>query len=85
MKTYWVKFEGFPSMSVEAADEAEAKRTADDMIGKKVVKVDSLPYPARPRLTRHQDPKYGICPAFCFKPEECKGNTACPQSYSCTE
>lgn len=72
-------------MCVEAVDEAEATRTAKDMIGREVVKVESLPYPALPRLTRHQDPKYGICPPFCFKPEQCKGNTACPQSYSCVE
>jgi hypothetical protein len=34
---------------------------------------------------KHIDPKYGVTPSFCFMPEQCCGNTACPQRYSCTE
>lgn len=85
MKTYWVTFKGFPAMTVEAEDEAGVKALASNMLGKEVTKIESLPYPALPRLTRHEYPKHGVCPSFCFKPEQCKGSTSCPQSYSCTE
>lgn len=50
-----------------------------------VVSVESLPYPASPRLITVSWLNGGACPSFCFKPNQCKGNTSCPQNYSCTE
>jgi hypothetical protein len=47
--------------------------------GNSVSEVSTLPYPAMPRFNTDS------CPDFCYSPEQCKGRTACPKSYSCTE
>ena len=57
----------------EAIEQAEAK-------GLSVIGTVRLPYPCDPRL----DPD-STFPSFCWKPRECMGRTACPQSRSCTE
>lgn len=40
---------------------------------------DRLPYPSDPRLDVRSE-----CPSFCYRPERCKGRTACPHGPSCT-
>ena len=85
MTNYWVSFQGFPSMCIEAEGKADVEKIVRAMLGKPITKIEVLPYPALPRLTLHHYPEHGVCPSFCFKPEQCKGNTACPQNYSCTE
>jgi hypothetical protein len=86
MLTYWIKFKTAKAGCVEAADEAEAKRIATEAMGEEPVSIESLPYPADPRINRYSHPKYGECPSFCFAPERCKGNTSCPdRRRSCVE
>jgi hypothetical protein len=55
---------------------------------------DVLPYPAAPRLNcvwyeYPADSQYAgkkcCTPSFCISPESCKGHSACPRNYSCTE
>lgn len=85
MRSFWMTFAGRAAGCVEANDEAEARAIALTETGMEPTKVQNLPYPANPRINKYVDPKYGVCPAFCFKPEQCCGNTSCPQRYSCTE
>ena len=85
MNAYWINFEGHRSACVEADDEQAATAIAAEATGSAVKTCAVLPYPAEPRLNKFEHPKWGISPSFCFKPTECKGRTACPQSYSCTE
>jgi hypothetical protein len=85
MQSYWIKFSGHKSGCVDATTEESAKKIAKTATGHDAISCTILPYPANPRINKHVDPKYGICPSFCFKPEQCAGNTSCPQRYSCTE
>lgn len=85
MHSFWLKFNERPSGCVEAKDEKEAAVVAKEATGFDAVSVQNLPYPANPRINQYDDPKYGVCPSFCFKPRECAGNTSCPQRYSCVE
>jgi hypothetical protein len=85
MKSYWLKFNGHRAGCIEADSEEAAKAIAKEKTGHEPLSCQSLPYPAEPRINKHVDPQYGVCPSFCFKPEQCCGNTSCPQRYSCTE
>lgn len=85
MRAYWIKFDGHKSGCVEAPSPNVAKTIGAEITGHRAIDATVLPYPAMPRINTHIDPKYGTAPAFCFKPEQCKGYTACPQSYSCSE
>lgn len=85
MRSFWLKFKERASGCVEAKDEVEAAAIAKQETGFDATSVQSLPYPANPRINKFNDPKYGVCPSFCFKPQECCGKTSCPQRYSCTE
>ena len=79
MTAYWVRFsDGHKPGCVEADSEAQAGITAAAFGAVKDTRC--LPHPAEPRLNRESD-----CPSFCYKPEQCVGRTACPQSYACTE
>ncbi|AMR77633.1 hypothetical protein [Cupriavidus nantongensis] len=85
MRTFWLKFNDYPAGCVEAKSESDAKEIAKEVTGHEAASCESLPYPAQPRINKYVDPKYGVCPSFCFKPEQCAGHTACPQPYSCVE
>lgn len=68
------------SVCITAESEAEALATAKH-IGWKFPKVlYTTPYPTHPKL----NPGDG-CPAFCLDKPECRGRSACPRAYSCTE
>lgn len=58
------------AVGLEAAT-AEAAKLGD------VVDVQTLPYPS--------EKSPDGCPPFCWKPSQCAGRTACPQSRSCTD
>ena len=81
---YWVTFESHKAACVEAESEEAAKVRAAELTGSKVIAIKRIPYPATPRLCPFEHPKHGVMPAFCFRPQECRG-TSCPQSYACTE
>lgn len=85
MSSFWINFDGHKAGCVEADDWQNAKIIAEKETGFSVTTVEPLPYPAEPRINKVEHPKWGVCPSFCFKPEQCKGNTSCPQRYSCTE
>ena len=85
MHAFWVVFENGHKGCVEADSAESAATIGGEVVGFKATSVKRLPHPADPRINKHIDPKYGVTPSFCFKPEQCCGNTACPQRYSCTE
>jgi len=72
---WWVRFEDHAPQFVYGVGLVAAREEAAK-IGK-VKDLRTLPYAAG------KSPDGA--PAFCYKPRECAGRTACPQSYSCTE
>lgn len=80
MIPYWIKFIGRTPACVEAANPQSARTLAKELTGCEVTACDVLPYPASPQLNRVSG-----CPPFCHSPEQCKGRTACPQHYACSE
>lgn len=89
MATWWIEFDGRGPGCVDspkAKDEERARALAESVTGKKALRVDRLPYPAAPVLHQEPDKDGGpVCPAFCYAPEQCRGRTACPQHYACSE
>lgn len=91
MEGYWITFTDGTKGYCEGVNAYDAKIIAEKLTGKTVggekykPDIPRLPYPARPVIWQLDHPVNGKCPAFCFKPNECKGKTACPQPYSCTE
>jgi len=75
---YWVKFSDRKPGCIEAATKDDAMLLAEEF--GKPISAEILPYPASPQL----GPTYG-CPAFCWKPEECKGRTSCPRRFACSD
>ena len=80
MIPFWLVFVNGKSGCVEAKTLAEAMKLGAELSGQEVITADILPYPAEPRLNKASD-----CPSFCYQPSRCKGRTACPQSYACSE
>lgn len=93
MQGFWITFEDGSQGYCEGHNAYDAKRIAEKLTGKKVKcegsewkpELPILPYPANPVIWQLDHPVNGKCPAFCFKPNECKGCSSCPQNYSCTE
>jgi hypothetical protein len=78
-KTWWVRFTNGEAFCYEGP-EAEV-RTRAEAAGKGAVQsIQTLPYPAMPRT----EPK-SECPAFCYRPNECAGRTACPRNPCCVD
>ena len=86
MQFYWVTLETGKSGTVHAETPDIAKTTAETIVSaltsenQVAVSAERLPYPAHPIWFSGSD-----CPAFCYAPNKCKGNTSCPQRISCTE
>ena len=75
---FWVTFfGGKKAVCIETMTPEEARALGATM--GEVRDVKRLPYPADPRT----DPT--DCPAFCYRPADCAGRTACPQRVACTE
>ena len=93
MEGYWLEFTDGSRGYCEGESPYDAVAIAEKLSGKTAVvgdnkyqpKLDTLPYPANPVIWQFDNPVHGKCPAFCYRPNECKGHTACPQSHSCTE
>lgn len=92
MNTYWLTFTDGSKASCQGQSECDAKQIAEKVSGKKVaggayrdIAAVPLPYPASPAIWLFDHPVHGQTPTFCFRPEQCKGRTACPQNRSCTE
>ena len=81
---FWLTFAGRRAACMEAPTEEGARRDAAALTGHQVLTAKRIPYPAAPRLRPFEHPKHGVMPAFCFRPEQCRG-TSCPQRYACTE
>ena len=91
MKSYWLTFTDGSKGCCQGKNEFDAKQIAEKLTGKTVsggkykhIAAVVLPYPANPVIWQLDHPVTGKCPSFCFKPEQCKGRTSCPQNYSCT-
>jgi len=76
----WVTFKDKSGGYVEAKSHEEAMRIAKEKTGKEPERSDYLPYPANPII--HQ---LDSCPPFCYSPWQCKGFSACPKDYACSE
>ncbi len=85
MSAYWVKFADGTAGCIETTAGQNPAVVAANATGRIVASVATLPHPAEPRLNKIEHPKHGASPSFCYRPEQCKGRTACPQPYSCTE
>lgn len=79
MESYWVTFENSENNGCIDAASAEAAKEDAKQFGAPL-KAELLPYPAAPRLRVRIS-----CPAFCWTPETCKGNSSCPRRYACCE
>lgn len=91
MQGFWLTFTDGSSGYCEGNGEYDAKTIAEKLTGKTVgggkfkdIEAEKLPYPANPVIWQLDHPVNGKCPAFCYKPGQCKGKTSCPQSPSCT-
>lgn len=82
---FWITFEKTSAACVEASGVTECIKLAEELRGDKVTQIRRLPYPAMPRLTNHVQPTGDVTPAFCYRPEQCAGNTSCRQRRSCTD
>lgn len=93
MNGYWITFTDGSKGYCEGLTAYDALQIAEKLTGKKAVyegsqwkpELKSLPYPATPIIWQLDHPVHGKCPAFCFRPDQCCGNTSCPQNRSCTE
>lgn len=94
MNAYWLKFTDGSEACCEGHSEFDAQKIAEKLTGKTVAdtpnkwtagNVKPLPYPASPVIWQLDHPCHGKTPTFCHAPKQCKGRTACPQNYSCTE
>lgn len=85
METYWITFEDGSDGSCDGTSELDARLTAERIKEKKVRSAEKLPYPAEPIIWQHAHLKYGPCPAFCYSPKTCAGNTSCPKTRACSE
>ncbi len=83
MHAYWMTFEKRGPGCVEAENVDDARAIATDL-GYTPVSCNIIPYPADPRINKYSDERLGICPSFCYRPNKCKGKTACPNMPSCT-
>jgi hypothetical protein len=92
MKRFWLTFTDGSKGCCEGESPYDAKCIAEKVSGKTVeggrykhIAAESLPYPAQPVIWQFDHPVVGKCPAFCYRPEECSGHTACPRDPACTE
>lgn len=93
MEGYWIKFTDGTSGYCEGQTAYDAVQIAEKLTGKTAEvggnkwkpELKRLPYPATPVIWQLDHPVHGKCPAFCFNPNKCAGNTSCPQNRSCTE
>ncbi len=92
MNAYWLDFTDGSHACCEGQSEYDVKRIAEKLTGKKVkggdykdIAARVLPYPASPLIWQFDHPTCGKCPPFCYRPEQCAGKTACPQSRACSE
>lgn len=84
LKAFWVTFDNGQTGCVQAHDEKEAGEVGQRERGHVVAKVQSLPYPATPRI--NPEGRGGDnTPSFCYRPKECAGRTSCPHRRSCVD
>lgn len=80
MSAFWAHFEDRGPGCIKAVDRVKAMELANALGD--VTSLDGLPYPASPILATDDTDH---CPPFCFRPEECKGRSACPRQIACSE
>lgn len=83
--TYWVRFSDRGAGCITCGPDEDPVAVAGDFGA--VAEIDSLPYPANPVIRRRalRSANDGHCPEFCYSPNTCKGRTACPKNYACSE
>ena len=78
---FWATFEDGSAACVEGETQELAIASGEAAKGKKVAKIDQLPYPATPRISAEKSD----CPSFCYTPRTCAGRGSCPKYYACSE
>ena len=98
MICYWLKFEDGTESYCEGQSAADAKSIAEKLTGKTVAGGDDFKYRAdenpniqrlpysrgRDIIWKFEHPVYGQSPGFCHGGKECRGRSACPQNYACS-
>ena len=92
MKIYWLTFTDGTKGCCQGSSEYDAKSIAEKLTGKTVaggqyddIAAKQIPYPAEPIIWQFDHPVVGKCPAFCYEPNKCVGQSSCPQNYACSE
>lgn len=81
MRTFWLTYSNGYQCCVEADSPEAAKLIAAGTVGdKECVRVETLPYPAHPRVGPRSE-----WPTFCSRPNQCVGRGSCPHDPACTE
>lgn len=85
MRGYWLTFADRSQAYCEGKTESDARAIARKLTGKDVTGAKILPYPANPIVWQFTYENGGKCPAFCYRPNECAGNTSCRRRPACSE
>ena len=83
MGNWWITFSDRQPACAAMVSREEAQKMGEE-VGE-VIRIETLPYPASPRLDKNDGWGDGQVPSFCYKPEKCKGRTSCPQCPSCVD
>lgn len=91
MQGFWLTFTDGSNGYCEGGSEFDAKQIAEKLTGKTVaggkhqdIAAKRLPYPASPIIWQLDHPVHGKCPAFCYSPKTCAGESSCRRDPSCT-
>ena len=89
MGAYWFEFDEDKKCPqeplegcIKARDWDTAQILAENLDRGDIIQQWWLPYPAHPII---DDDWTDATPAFCHKPNKCKGKTACPHDPACSE
>ena len=93
MQGYWLTFtdgshgycQGYSAYDAVCIAEKLTNKKVDAKGSKYDPEVPTLPYPADPVIWQLDHPVNGKTLNFCFRPEQCKGETSCPHNRACTE
>jgi hypothetical protein len=84
MPSFWIHFSRHRAACVEAEDFRDAEQLAFSLTGERPIKMDTLPYPANPRLNQVIGLSGSPTPTFCYAPDRCAGCSSCPRDPACS-
>lgn len=84
MAHFWCRFPTHAAGCICTDNETKARLIAKAKTGEEPVSIQTLPYPANPRIF-WSDRKGQRVPSFCFDPDNCAGKSACPKEFVCDD